>query len=369
MVPLARAFVDRGDDVIWATGDEVCGRLERAGIATSVAGLDDGVAMASFYERYPEVADVPPPEKSDFMFPRLFGVVRAERMLTDLLPIAESFAPDLVVCDTAEFAGPIAAAVVSAPNITHSFGATLPPPRVAATGEAVAPLWASQGLDARPYGGMYDNLYLDIYPASMQPADRPHLPAIQPLRPGDFATGEPEPLPDWVTAASADPLVYVTLGTVFSNEAVLASVVEGLRDLAVRAVVTVGPRGEPEALGAQPANVHVARYIPQTQLLEHCSLVVSHAGSGTFLAALAAALPQVCIPQAADQFFNAAACEKAGAGIAFAAGAPSADAVRDAVTTLLADPAAREAAGRVSREIATMPSPAEVADKLHATYG
>ena len=369
MVPLARAFLDRGDDVLWATGDEVCGRLEREGIATSVAGLDDGVAMARFHDRYPEVSEVPPPERSDFMFPRLFGSVRAEPMLTDLVPIARAYSPDLLVCDAAEFAGPVAAAVVGAPNATLSFGATLPAPRVEAAGRAVEPLWAAHGLEVPPYGGAYDHLYLDIYPPSMQPADRPHIQAIQPMRPGSFATGENEPLPTWVTEPSSDPLVYVTLGTVFSNDAVLSAVIDGLRELAVRAVVTVGPRGEPEALGPPPDNVHVARYIPQAQLLEHCSLVVSHAGSGTFLAALAAELPQVCLPQAADQFFNAAACAKAGAGIALPPDAHSAEAVSDAVGKLLTEPTYRDAARRVSGEIAAMPSPTEVADKVHAAYG
>jgi UDP:flavonoid glycosyltransferase YjiC (YdhE family) len=79
MVPLARAFLDRGDEVKWATGEEVCARLEREGIQTSVAGLDDGVAMSRFYEQFPEVQTLPPPERSDFMFPRLSGTVRPRR--------------------------------------------------------------------------------------------------------------------------------------------------------------------------------------------------------------------------------------------------------------------------------------------------
>ena len=97
--------------------------------------------------------------------------------------------------------------------------------------------------------------------------------------------------------------------------------------------------------------------------------VVSHAGSGTFLAALAAQLPQVCIPQAADQFFNAAACAQVGAGIALAPDGVSVEAVDQAVAKLLSEAAYREAARRVSGEIAAMPSPTEVAEKLHATYG
>jgi UDP:flavonoid glycosyltransferase YjiC (YdhE family) len=369
MVPLALAFLDRGDDVLWATGDEACGRLEREGIRTSVAGLDDAAATARFFEEYPEVQSVPPPERSDFMFPRLFGIVRAPVMSVDLLPVAREWSPELVVSEAGEFAGPIAAAVLGVPGVTLGFGALLPEPRVAAAGQAVAPLWAAQGLEPRPYGGTYDNLYLDIYPSSMQPTDRPHLAATQPLRPGAFASGEDEMLPDWVTAPSSDPLVYVTFGTVFSNDEALATVVGAIGRLPVRVVVTVGPRGDPASLGSQPDNVHVARYIPQTQLLEHCAVVVSHSGSGTLLASLAAELPQLCIPQGADQFFNAGACAQAGAGIALAPGGITSEAVTDAVGLLLADPSYRDAATRISREIMEMPSPGAVAELLHGRFG
>ena len=41
----------------------------------------------------------------------------------------------------------------------------------------------------------------------------------------------------------------------------------------------------------------------------------------------------------------------------------------DAVGNLLTETAYRDAASRVSREIAAMASPTEVADKLHANYG
>ncbi len=77
----------------------------------------------------------------------------------------------------------------------------------------------------------------------------------------------------------------------------------------------------------------------------------------------------MCVPQAADQFFNAAACAKSGAGIVLQPGGVTADAVNEAVGTLLADASYREAASRISTEIAAMPSPADIAAKLAATYG
>src|SRR5205085_6739482 len=108
-----------------------------------------------------------------------------------------------------------------------------------------------------------------------------------------------------------------------------------------RVIVTVEPAGDPASLGPHPSNVHVARYIPQEQLLPHCGAVVSHAGSGTFLAAIAAGLPQLCLPRRADQFLNAAACERAAVGLTIEPGAVSPERVRDAVERLLSDAAFR----------------------------
>ncbi|HUP71595.1 MAG TPA: glycosyltransferase [Acidimicrobiales bacterium] len=369
MVGLARAFLDRGDSVLWVTGADACARLEREGFEASPAGRGEREGMAEVNRRFPEIQKLPPPERPEFMFHRLFGTVRAAPMLADLMPTAREWSPTVVVCDAAEFAGPIAAAALGVPNITQSFGALLPENRVAAASTEVASLWTAQGLEPRPYCGCYDHLYLDIYPPSLQSADRPHVPVTQHLRPEAFAIGGDEPLPEWVTTAQSDPLVYVTLGTVFRNDAVLTTIVEAVRELGVRVVVTVGPHGDPDSLGPQPSNVHVARYIPQSQLLPHCSVVVSHAGSGTFLAALSAEIPQLCIPQAADQFLNAAACTASGTGLALQPGSVSVEQVRDAVTRLLSEAAFKNATERVSREISAMPSARAVAERLHDDYG
>ena len=260
------------------------------------------------------------------------------------------------------------ATAAGVPSACHSFGALLLARRVAAASTVVEPLWRQRGLEPRPYAGSYDHLYLDTYPPSLQPAERPHVRTTQHLRPDTFATGGDEELPEWVSSATEPPLVYVTFGTMFADDAALSSVVEAVRQLDVRVLVTVGPQGDPAALGDQPANVHVTRYVAQQRLLPHCAAVVSHAGSGTFLAALSAGLPQLCIPQAADQFLNAAACARSATGLVDPGPVPV-DVVRHSVRRLLEDGSFREAAGRVGAEIAAMPSPAEVADRLHAAYG
>ncbi len=115
--------------------------------------------------------------------------------------------------------------------------------------------------------------------------------------------------------------------------------------------------------------MHVAGYIAQTELLPHCAAVVSHAGSGTFLAAIARGLPQLFLPRAADQFLNAAAGARCGAGIAIQPYELTVDKVRNAVRQLFDDPAFRRAAERVSEEIQAMPAPAAVVDKIEYRFG
>ena len=176
------------------------------------------------------------------------------------------------------------------------------------------------------------------------------------------ALGTQHPYPE----AGDRPIVYVTFGTVFNEAGPPRHVVERVRDLDVFVVVTVGPDGDPAVLGPQPANVHVAPFIPQDDLLPHCAAVVSLAGSGTFLGAAAHGLPQVCVPQGADQFLNADACARAGAGLSVD-GDPAS--VRDALRRVLTEPGFSAAARVVQAELAAMPRPDEVAALLVERYG
>jgi UDP:flavonoid glycosyltransferase YjiC (YdhE family) len=370
MVPLARAFLDRGDQVSWAGNEEACARLADNGFQARPAGLSQVESMNEFLRRFPEYDGLAPSERPDFMFPRLFGAVRAGPMLADLLPIARSFRPTVVIHEQGELAAPITAALLGVPHVTHGFGSLVPASRVAGAGDFTAPLWKEHGLEARPFGGCYEHLYLDIFPPSLaDDDDAGHVPAIQPIRPVAFATAGEERLPEWVGADGSTPLVYVTFGTVFNNDlSLISTIVRAARELPVGVVVTLGPAGDSAALGEQPDNVHVARYIPQTELLPHCAVVVSHAGSGTFLAAMAQGLPQLCVPQAADQFRNAASCAGAGAGLALQPGTTSEDVVADAIKRLLFEPGFRDAAGLLAKEIEAMPGPDEVAGLIAARW-
>jgi MGT family glycosyltransferase len=121
-------------------------------------------------------------------------------------------------------------------------------------------------------------------------------------------------LPGWVDQLGSRPVVYVSLGTVppFSQPSLFTAILRGIDQHDVDVVVTIGEQNDVSSLDPQPANVHVERWLPLPLMLPRCTVAICHAGSGTTLAALAAALPLVLLPQGADQFDNAAACARAG---------------------------------------------------------
>ena len=106
------------------------------------------------------------------------------------------------------------------------------------------------------------------------------------------------------------------------------------------------------------------RYISQGLVLPHASVVVSHGGSGSTLAALAYGLPILFVPQAADQFENAAHAERLGAGVRLMPDALDVSSARAALEALLADPAFRTQAQALAAEIAAMPEPSAVVPLL-----
>jgi UDP:flavonoid glycosyltransferase YjiC (YdhE family) len=358
MFPLARALAQANHEVLWACAREVCPELRAKGFDAQPAGVFD-LDPSPLRDPPPEIAALPPAERPDHLFSHVFGPRRAEPMLADLIPITDEWRPHLLVCEQGELAGPIAAAHCGAPNITHAFGRLLPAVRVERAGKAMADIWRAHDLTPRPFAGTYDHLYIDIYPPGIQSADKQHVGAVQPIRPAERIERDPD----------AEPIIYITLGTVFNNDlALFSTALEAARELEIRIVVTLGPGNEPAALGPQPRNVTVAEFIPQSQLLPACAAVVSHGGSGTFLAALAAGVPQVVLPQAADQFLNAEAAARGGIGLVVPPGELSIERVRAALERVLGDAAYRTAAQRVQAEISEMPAPARVVTELERRY-
>ncbi len=361
MLPLARAFRDAGHDVLWATSAEATGHVAAAGLDTAPAGLTGPELRAGVGSVTSRAAEVSPPDRAAFVYPRMFGELLTPPMLVDLLPLARDWQPDLLIHEHGELASPLVGAVLRIPSVTHSFGGAIPAEILTSAGERLAQLWRDHDAEPAPYAGCFTSTYLDICPPSVQSVAIDHIPDVQALRPVTRAPGG--------SADEGPPLVYLTLGTVMNHAPILSAVATALAAMPIRLLVAVGPDGDPAALGELSANAQVERWVDQAQVLERCTAVVSHGGSGTFLGALAAGRPQLCLPLAADQFRNAAGGARSGAALVLAPGEVDRDSVTAAVTRLLSEESFTDSAGAVAAEIEKMPSPIDVVEVLAQQFG
>ena len=370
MTPLLRAFVQRGHDVAWAGATESHPRAEALGVQRCFeVGPNSAETRADYLRRWPQDASTVGPATDPLVFPRRFGALLAPAMLGPLVQAIEAWAPAIVVSELGVLAAPLACKLMGCHQVTHGFG--MPPP--AAVLEQAADAFAGSWLTATsspppPEAGLFSHLYLDIYPHGLQTAERVRRTRCQAMRPCTPRRNGDVHLPDTLSARfeafSHWPLVYLTFGTVVNRSMALQTAANALVGLQARVVITVGSDGDPHMLESLPANVHVERFIAQSELLPHCDVVVSHGGSGTFLAALAHGLPQLVLPQGADQFINSSALEASGAGLALRGEDVDADGIRDCVQRLLLDPGYRHQAASVAGAISAMPSAEEVAMRL-----
>lgn len=156
----------------------------------------------------------------------------------------------------------------------------------------------------------------------------------------------------WTPPPGDEPLVLVGLSSTYMAQGdLLARIVAALGALPVRALVTLGPALDPGSLGRTAANVTVVAAAPHSAVLEHAALVVTHAGHGTTIKALAAGVPVLALPMGRDQPDNAARVVAAGAGVSLKPSAKVA-AIRLAVAEVLATPSYTAAAGRLAAALA-----------------
>ena len=144
----------------------------------------------------------------------------------------------------------------------------------------------------------------------------------------------------------------------------LQRVVDALAELPVEVLVTTGAAVDPESIRAG-ANTRVVDFVPHQRVIPGASLVVTHAGMGTIMKALAYGVPLVCMPMGRDQFFNAARVEALGAGVTVSVES-TADVVRDAVRSALANRSLQSNARHLAGLIATYQGESEAVERIEA---
>src|SRR4051812_30019539 len=88
MVPLARALRHRGHELRWAVPHQVPQRVASEGIDVIPIAAREPITPQAVMRRYPELVRLPPRQRPDAMFGKLFGAMATRPMLEGLEPIA-----------------------------------------------------------------------------------------------------------------------------------------------------------------------------------------------------------------------------------------------------------------------------------------
>ncbi|HEV7650940.1 MAG TPA: glycosyltransferase [Actinophytocola sp.] len=359
-LPLAFACADLGHDVVVATAEPFLGRLP----LPTVRSMPEGATLKQLRDltlrNHPELQTGTVEAMYQFGG-RMFGETLPRVVAPVLIEEFSRAKPDLVVYECCDIGAAVAADVLGVRAIPYGTGAATDMFRNwhrAAVAD-LRDLWRGRepsDLASYPAG------YLDPVPASLYG----ELP-LPPNRIAVRATGwsEPADLPAVLTGTALRQRVYVTLGTVsFGAVDVFRRAILEAAAHDVDVVVAAGPDGDPALLGELPGNVHVARFLPQPEVLARVDVIVHHGGAGTVLGALEHGVPQLVLPQGADQPFNAELVARAGAGRRLANDEQPPGAIGAAVGALLADGPERATARMFAWEMAALPGPEELAAGL-----
>ncbi len=339
MLGVAESLADTGHDVLFATSAEFGPLIASCGFAFAEAGLSDAEAMSEAHRRWPETVHTPPQAWTVRMFREIAGPALA----ADLVGVIREWHPEVIVREEGEHGGRAAAVAHGLPWVTHGWGSPLAEPT-----------------DQSELGAAV----LDPCPPSLY-VQAPRLHQRHSIRPS--AVGEAPPEGRDRTTRRA----YVGLGTapLFCDRPhVFRAAVTALLELGLGVTVTTGDQELREELeGLDGGRVEASPWVDLARLLPTCRVVVCHGGAGTVLAALAAGVPLVLVPQGApSQARMSAACEARGVARTVRASAAGSAELGVALAEVTSDDRFTSTAAAVAREIAVMPEPSAAVPVLEA---
>jgi glycosyltransferase (activator-dependent family) len=411
MVPLAWALRAAGDEVLVASQPELAPAITEAGLTAAAVGRDhnlwrslDRFLSPRFARLRPEVHDVvrragalpfdladTAPERITWeelstaydTLVRCWYRLANNTMLDDLVGLARSWSPDLVVWEPNTYVGAVAAKLVGAAHarllwgmdifaVTRARHLALKAPRP--PDDRADPLeeWISSLIGR--YGGRYSedlavgHFTIDQLPDALQMrADLRYVPMRY------LPYNGPAVVPAWLRERPDRPRVALTLGLTsadhFGGHGLdLAETLDELAALNVEVVATV-PDRERVKLGALPPQVRVVPFVALHALLPTCSAAIHHAGFGSLCSTLTYGVPPLCLPERFDEPALARRVADSGAGLALPMEEATGARVRQRVERLLREPSFGWGAGRLRADLLALPTPHAVARDLQKIVG
>jgi len=170
----------------------------------------------------------------------------------------------------------------------------------------------------------------------------------------------------WDEASQTD-VIYISLGTLFNADPMFyRNCFEAFGSRNVRVVMSIGTATTEASLGSPPANIVVKPWVPQLEVLRRASVFVSHGGMNSVSESLHYGVPLVVVPQMGEQEIIARQVEGLGAGLCLAKKEVTADRLRQSVDRVLGDDKFRKQAALVRASFDAAGGTARGADAIIA---
>lgn len=183
----------------------------------------------------------------------------------------------------------------------------------------------------QPNGEAFDSSYRFVGPS-----------IVSRLAQGDFD----------LNAIEGKSVIYISLGTVFNMAADFYKLcMEALGNREHTVVMSVGARTPISDLGDIPGNFIVSSYVPQTEVLQHAKVFITHGGMNSAHEGLYYGVPLIVLPLSADQPIIAGQVAHIGAGVRLNMPSLTVDQLREAVDQVLDDASYKQAVATIRESL------------------
>ncbi|MFE2053505.1 glycosyltransferase [Streptomyces sp. NPDC059459] len=354
LLPLARSLRDQGHEVAVSTAVTMRDLLEPEGFELMLFGATSDEVSAEVSRRAgTDVLFLP----AEDLVAEYFAGARIDLLADEAADRAGAWAPDLVVAEYCDLIGPLIAQALDVPCAVVSTGPSPSSGTLDAMADKVAGRYVERGLQP-PSRVPWGRWLLDLCPPSLHPQGwTPPLQRVA-LR-ADFVGEAAIPPGPPFASAGERPRVLLGPGTATGASLGLEAVLRSLDSLGIEVAAAAGWRTA-AGLACDTYQDYAAEGLSAASSLEGMSAVLHDGSAEMTFAAAARGIPAVVLPASPEQQLRAQAVEAAGAGLALRPGHPEPALITEGIGRLLGDARFTDAARRIGREMAGMPTATEV---------